>query len=109
MLNDADMSRLVTLNNIFTQEFLGVSTLDQTLFILLLYKLGIRFSEQDGIHDVLFLIGLPFYSYHYYLFLLKSRLSFRGLAFLNVMLGDIANYLPGVHYRGKLLALGNNL
>lgn len=65
--------------------------------------MGVRFSSQHTVHDVLFLIGLPYYWYHYTLFVFKSKVNSRGYAFLNVMLSDIGRYLPGVHARRSLL------
>lgn len=78
ILNEVDSLRLTSLNNIFLQDFLGISTLDQTLVLLSMHKLGRRFRNQGEIHGVLALIADPYYIVHYFLFLFKSNVNMRG-------------------------------
>ena len=69
------MSALNTLNNIFYQDYLHISTLDHTIILLLMYKQGTRFTSVNQIHRIYYLLANDFMYYYYLVFLIKSRYS----------------------------------
>ncbi len=72
-LNASSNIELMSLTAIFCQDHLLISPLDQTITLLLLHKLGLRFNLNIDIHYVVMLMAEKFFYFSYSLFLGKTN------------------------------------
>lgn len=73
MASPSNMDSLLSLTTIFCQDHLLISPLDQTIYLLLLHKLGLRFRYALDIHFVVMLMADQYFYFSYLIFLGKTN------------------------------------
>jgi hypothetical protein len=71
-----DWLKLNTLNIIFYQDYLLISSLEITLILLLVYRNGILINDMAYIHRLIYLISLDYIYVMYLLFISKCNYTF---------------------------------
>ena len=85
-----DWLKLSTLNLIFYQDYLFISTLETSLVLLLAYRSGILINDSYYIHRLIYLLSLQWIYILYLLFVSKCNY---GLCFYLLCLSCLSNII----------------
>jgi len=77
-----EILKLLTLNLIFYQDFLLISSLEMSLVLLLVYRNGILFNNSFFIHRLFYLLSLDYIYIIYLLFISKCNYTFYFYSFM---------------------------
>jgi hypothetical protein len=83
-------NQLATLNITFSQDFLLVSTLDFTIALLTLCRLGVHLKSAKCTHNLAYLLAYPFLPVSYLLFLVKSHCYTSSIMLIDCFMAYIA-------------------
>ena len=81
-LSSYDFLKLLSLNHIFIQDLLFISSIEASLILLLVYRNGILFSSSFQIDRLLFLLSFDYHYLYYIIFITKTFYSFPLYSFL---------------------------
>jgi hypothetical protein len=93
--NSFSFFRLLTLNNIFFQDHLFISSINYTIIYIIFYRNGIKFNKLGVIQKLLFIINIDFIYLYYIIFLSKS---FSSKFILPLILFYLLFYLYLLYY-----------
>jgi F0F1-type ATP synthase alpha subunit len=84
---------LVSLNHSFNQEYLMVSTIDFTISLLNLYRIGINIIEDRDIHTLSYLLSTPYFPLSYLSFLSRTHYTPSVYILIKYYLSDISRLM----------------
>ncbi len=70
-----DFIKLLSLNQIFFQDHLFISSINLVCILIILYRNGVFFNRAIGIQRLLFLLSTHYFYFYYIIFLVKSTYS----------------------------------
>ncbi len=97
-----DFLKLCSLNLIFYQDYLLISSLEISLILLLVYRNGILFNNSFIIHRLIYLLSLDYIYVIYLIFISKCNYTFYFYSLILFFLITVAMVLLGVDNHGLL-------
>ena len=94
-----DFLKLISLNTIFFQDHLYISSINLICILIILYRNGIFLNNAMKIHRLLFLLSSDYIYFYYMILLIKSSYSLH-LYYLLINIYLIIYYLIIIQYKG---------
>ena len=90
--------KLVSLNLIFFQDHLFVSSIETTVVLLIYYRNGIHFNNYLEINTLLYQLGSELIYFYYIIFITKSSYSHQLYFLLAVFIMDLSTFYLLSHH-----------
>ena len=85
-LSHTELLKYISLNNIFCQNQLFISSIEVSMIVLLLYRNGILFGTDFLVHRLFFQLAIEFMCFHYVIAICKNCYSIVVYSFIVVAL-----------------------